>query len=206
MVPYHSPYGYILSYIFDKYKTSDYKLYVLRPSSDNVIIISMADTDMEKWALKSKQIEAERMKAAEDLVNQKPDKSNLAFLDPKATKVKGWSKDPDVIRADAERMGNRALVFAIAGVVLSLIGYVGGMVASSFKLGLGGAIVSGLPSSIGYICLAIAVLLGLIVMGQELYLRIKRGTKLTSVFWTGFSAALVVVVYLAIQTLLMTMH
>lgn len=166
----------------------------------------MADTDMEKWALKSKQIEAERMKAAEDLVNQKPDKSNLAFLDPKATKVKGWSKDPDVIRADAERMGNRALIFAIAGVVLSFIGYVGGMVASSFKLGLGGAIVSGLPSGIGYICLAIAVLLGLIVMGQELYSRIKRGVKLTSVFWTGFSAALVVVVYLAIQTLLMTMH
>ena len=142
----------------------------------------MADSDTEKWALKSKQIEAERMKAAEDLMNQKPDKSNLAFLDSKATKVKGWSKDPDVIRADAERMGDRALIFAIAGVTLSLIGYVGGMVTSSFKLGLGGAIISGLPSGIGYICPAIAVLLGLIAMSQELCLRIKRGTKLTSVF------------------------
>lgn len=178
----------------------------LLPNIDNAIIINMADSDTEKWALKSKQIEAERMKAAEDLANQKPDKSNFAFLDPKATKVKGWSKDPDVIRADAERMGNRALIFAIAGVMLSLIGYVGGMVTSSFKLGLGGVIISGLPSSIGYVCLAIAVLLGLIVMGQELYLRIKRGAKLTSVFWTSFSVILVVVVYLAIQTLLMTMH
>ena len=109
----------------------------------------MADSDTEKWALKSKQIEAERTKAARDLASQKPDKANLAFLDPKITKVKGWSKDPDVIRADAERMGNRALIFAIAGVTLSLIGYVGGMVTSTFDLGLGGIIVSGLPSSIG---------------------------------------------------------
>ena len=159
----------------------------------------MADSDTEKWALQSKRIEAERMKAVQDLVNQKSDKSNLAFLDPKATKVKGWSKDPDVIRADTERMGNRALMFAIAGVTLSLIGYVGGMVTSSFKLELGGVIISGLPSGIGYICLAIAVLLGLIVMGQELYLKIKRGAKLTSVFWTGLGATLTVLVYLIVQ-------
>ena len=120
----------------------------------------MADSDTEKWALKSKQIEAERTKAARDLASQKPDKANLAFLDPKTTKVKGWSKDPDVIRADAERMGNRALIFAIAGVTLSLIGYVGGIVISSSRLGVGGVIISGLPSGIGYTCLGIAILLG----------------------------------------------
>lgn len=91
--------------------SANHQMRCLLPNSDNAIIINMADSDTEKWALKSKQIEAERMKAAEDLANQKPDKSNLAFLGPKATKVKGWSKDPDVISADAERMGNRALIF-----------------------------------------------------------------------------------------------
>lgn len=166
----------------------------------------MADGDTEKWALKSKQIEAERMKAARDLAGQKPDKANLAFLDPKSTKVKGWSKDPDVIKADIERMGNRALIFAVAGAALSLIGYVGGIVTSSFKLGLGGVMISGLPSGIGYLCLGIAVLLGLIVMGVELYQKIRKGAKLTSAFWTGFSAMLVVVAYLAVQMLLMALR
>ena len=166
-------------------------------------MVNMADSDTEKWALKSKQIEAERTKAARDLASQKPDKANLAFLDPKITKVKGWSKDPDVIRADAERMGNRALIFAIAGVTLSLIGYVGGMVTSTLDLGLGGVIVSGLPSSIGYGCLAIAVLLGLIVMGLELHQKIKRSAKLTSAFWTGFSAIIVTVLFLIVRTVLL---
>lgn len=164
---------------------------------------NMADSDTEKWALQSKRIEAERMKAAQDLANQKPDKSNLAFLDPKTTKTKGWSKDPDVIRADAERMGNRALIFAISGIVLSLIGYVGGMVTSSSNLGPGGAIISGLPSGIGYACFAIAVLLGLIVAGQELYRKIKRDTKLTSAFWTGFSAIIVVVLFFIVRIMLL---
>ena len=51
------------------------------------------------------------MKAAQDLEERKPDNSGLAFLDPKQTKVKGWSKDPDVVIADIERMGDRALIF-----------------------------------------------------------------------------------------------
>lgn len=163
----------------------------------------MADSDTEKWALKSKQIEAERTKAARDLASQKPDKANLAFLDPKTTKVKGWSKDPDVIRADAERMGNRALIFAIAGVTLSLIGYAGGIVTSSSRLGVGGVIISGLPSGIGYTCLGIAILLGLIVMSIELYYKIKKDTKLTSTFWTGFSVIIVTVLFLIVRTILL---
>ena len=163
----------------------------------------MADSVTEKWASKSKQIEAERMKAAKDLANQKPDKSNLAFLNPKATKVRGWSKDLDVIKTDVERMSNRALIFAIAGVTLSLIGYVGGLVTLSSNLGIGGVIVSGLPSGIGYICLAIAVLLGLIVMSWESYQKIKRGVKLTSAFWTGFSAIIVAFLFFIVRTIIL---
>ena len=168
---------------------------------NNAIMILMANSDTEKWALKSKQIEAERLKAAKDLEGQKLGESNLAFLDPKTTKVKGWSNDPDVILASIERMGNRALICAVAGVVLSLIGYVGGVVTASYNLGLGGIIISGLPSGIGYLCLGIAVLFGLVAMGGGLYLKFKRNTKLSSVFWTGFSALLIVLLYLIVQTL-----
>jgi hypothetical protein len=66
----------------------------------------MADSEVEKEWEKSKRIEAERMKAIRDLEERKPDSSGLALLDPKQTKVKGWSKDPDVVIADIERMGD----------------------------------------------------------------------------------------------------
>lgn len=167
-------------------------------------MINMADSNTEKWALKSKQIEAERMKAARDLnESQKLDKANVAFLDPKTTKVKGWSSDPDVIVADIERMGNRALILAVAGIILCLIGSIGEITSSSFKLGLGGAIISALPSGIGYLCLGTAMLLALIAVGGGLFLKIKKGTKLTFSFWTGVSTIALVILFYVIQTLLL---
>lgn len=155
----------------------------------------MADSETEKWATKSKQIEAERQKAIKDLENTQSGKANLAFLDPKSTKVKGWSRDPDVILANTERMSDRALIFAIAGVILNLIGYVGGEVSSLNDLGMGALIISGIPSSIGYACLGIAVLLGLIVIVRELYIKTRRHQKLTPSFWTSLCAVAVVAVY-----------
>ena len=64
----------------------------------------MVDSEVEREWEKSKRIEAERMKAVRDLEERKPDGSGLALLDPKQTKVKGWSKDPDVVIADIERI------------------------------------------------------------------------------------------------------
>lgn len=76
------------------------------------------------------------MKAAKALSEEKPDRTNLVSLDPKTTKVRGWSNDPDVILATAERMGNRSIIFALAGLVLNVIGLAGGMVSFTNKLGL----------------------------------------------------------------------
>lgn len=153
----------------------------------------MADTDTEKWALESKQIEAERQKAIQALENEKTSKANLAYLDPKSTKVKGWSKDPDVISADSERMGNRALILALGGVFLGIIGYFGG---DNFF--------SGLPSGLSSICLGVAVVLGLVVTGMELYWGIRQKKKLTLSFWTGLSTILIVVIFFIVKLFLLS--
>ena len=155
----------------------------------------MADVETEQEWEKSKRIEAERMKAAQALAESKPEKAGLEFLGPKKTKVKGWSNDPDVMIASAERMGNRALIFAIGGIVLSVIGYAGGMVGSGFNLGLAGAIISALPSGIGMLLMGIGVLMALVTMGVEVYHKIKAKRKLDSAFWTAVGAVGVVVVY-----------
>ena len=148
----------------------------------------------EEWALRSKQIEAERQKAIKALEEEKPSQANLAFLDPKTTKVKGWSKDPDVVAADFERMGNRALIFAVGGVALDLTGYFG----SKASTGPEGMILA-LPSYLSYTCLGLAVLMGIVVMGVKLEQAIRRKKKLDLPFWTGVSAILVVVIHVIVK-------
>lgn len=159
----------------------------------------MADLETEGWAEKSKQIEAERMKAAKAVAEEKPDKSSLAFLDPKATKVKGWSNDANVIVANAERMGNRAVVFAVCGMVLDIIGTVGGMVTSANNLGMGGLIISGLPSGIGLFGIGLAFLMAVITVGVELFYKLKNGRKMTMATWSAVAAIAVCVGYLWVK-------
>ena len=159
----------------------------------------MADDETKEWAARSKQIEEERMKAARDLNGRSEGKENLAFLDPKSTKASGWTKDPDVLLAGVERWANRALIFAIAGAVMGLIGRVGGAVSSVSKLGAAGAIISALPSGIGYLCFGAATLIGVISIGVELYVKIKTGKKFSSAFWTGLVAIVVVTLSFILQ-------
>ncbi len=160
----------------------------------------MADEETEKEWAKSKRIDAERMKAARALLNEKPDKVNVAFLDPNATKVKGWSNDPNVIFASIERMGNRSMALALGGIVLSVIGYVGGMVAVNFKLGAAGAMISGLPSGAGMILIGLAILMSLVVIGTEITYKIKNGRKFSSSFWTAVGTLVIVALYILISS------
>lgn len=163
-------------------------------------MVEMADKETEKEWEKSKRIDAERMKAARALLNEKPDKVNLAFLDPNVTKVKGWSNDPNVIFASIERMGNRSMALAIGGIVLPVIGYVGGMVTSSFKLGMAGVIISALPSGAGMILVGLAILMSLIVIGTEIAYKIKNGRKFSSSFWTAVGTLVIVALYILISS------
>lgn len=159
----------------------------------------MADPETEREWEKARRIEAERMKAVHEYEKIKPDNSNLAYLDPKHTKVKGWSKDPDVIAADIERMGNRALIFVIGGVVMALIGHAGSTVGEVFQLGMASVIISGLPSGIGVLLMGIGSLMALVTIGVEIYFMVKKGRKINSSFWTAVAAVGVVAIFIVVR-------
>lgn len=163
----------------------------------------MADAETEAEWEKSKRIEAERMKAAKALAEEKPDKSNVAFLDPKETKTKGWSNDTNVILVSAERMGNRAIILAICGVVLMIIGFAGGMVTETSKLGMAGMLISSLPSGVGLLCMGLAVLMAIIAIGSEIYRKVKMGRNFSATFWSAIGAIGIVVLYFVAQWLIM---
>lgn len=154
----------------------------------------MADRETELEWEKSKRIEAEKMKAVKALMEEKPDKTNLAFLDPKSTKVKGWSNDENVILANGERMGNRAIIFALAGVVLDFIGDMGMIVSSTFNLGLAGTMLA-IPSAVGLFCIGVAILLALVSVGCEIYFKYRKGRRFSGAFWSALGAIGIVILY-----------
>lgn len=164
----------------------------------------MADKETELEWEKSKRIEAERMKAVKDLEEQKPDKISLAYLDPKMTKVKGWSKDPDVMLASTERMANRAVVLVISGAVLSIIGMAGGIVTETSNLGLGGVLISGLPSGVGMLLMGIGAIMSLVVIGFQLYARFRLGRKFDTSFWAAVGALIFNILFWMARIMLMT--
>lgn len=162
----------------------------------------MADQETEAGWEKSKRIEAERTKAAQALKAEKSDSTNLAYLDPKETKVKGWSSDKDVILASVERLGNKSMILAVSGVALGVIGYGGGMVSNGFRLGMAGIMVSGLPSGLSFICLGLAVIMAVVVIGSEILRKIKEKQKFSAAFGSAVGAVVTVAVYVLIRWLI----
>ena len=161
----------------------------------------MADAETEKKWAESKRIEAERMKAARAIVNEKTDKSNLAFLDPTTTSKRYTSDDNSILKS-AEKIGNRSIVLAICGVVLSIIGSVGGMVSVTNRLGAAGALISDLPSIVGLFGRGIAIIMALVTIGSEVYFKIKKGRSFSAGMRSAVGAIAVVVVYFLIRLLL----
>lgn len=162
----------------------------------------MADQESLRWAEKSKQIEAEKQKAAKALADAKPDKSNLAFLDTPSTKVKGWSNDYNVILAHIEKIGNTSVILAVCGVLLNIIGYVGSLVSATSNLGLAGVIISGIPSGIGLICTGLAIIMAIITAIFKIIDKVKNGRKIDSTFWSAISAVVVVIAYFLVRWLI----
>lgn len=156
------------------------------------------ETDWEK----SRRIETERMKAVRAIEAEESNKANLAYLDPQMTKIKGWSRDPNVILASAERIGNRSIVLSISGVALSIVGYAGEMVTSTFNLGMAGVMIAGLPSGIGFFCMALSVLMAIIAIGSEINCRIKNKRKFGATFWSAIGAIFTVVIYGVVRWLI----
>lgn len=161
----------------------------------------MADAETEKEWEESKRIEAERMKAARAIVNEKADKSSLAFLDP-ITVSKRYTSDDNAILKSAEKIGNRSIVLAISGAVLNIIGTTGGMVSMANKLGAAGALISGLPSIVGLLGMGLAIIMALVTIGSEVFYKVKKGRAFSAGMWSAVSAVAVIAVYHVIRLLL----
>jgi hypothetical protein len=163
----------------------------------------MADKETEaEWA-RMRRVEQERKKAAEAVrkEQEKQGKVNLAFL-PVSTKTKGWSSNPSVILADAEKMANRSLILALSGILLIIIGDMGGVVSSTFNLGMAGVILA-IPGGLGYLCVAAGMLIATVVAGYGIYAKIKKGQKLESAFWTVLWTFAAVVIYISLKKMIL---
>lgn len=137
----------------------------------------MADAETEaEWA-KLRRVEEEKQKAARAIENEKNDKTNLVYLDPKSTKAKGFSRDRDVVMRAVEKFTNYSIIFVVFGVVLSIIGRVGGMVSDANHLGMGAMVISGLPGMLGMVCLAAAVISAIIGIISSFWTKTKYGAK-----------------------------
>ena len=137
----------------------------------------MADAETEaEWA-KLRRIAKEKEKAAKALEEAKPDKTALVYLDPKSTKVKGFSRDRDVQLRTVEKFANVSIIFVIAGVVLGFISRAGGVVSEVGRLGAGGAVIAGLPQALSMICLAISVIAAITGIISSIWAKTKYGIK-----------------------------
>ena len=76
------------------------------------------DEETKKEWEKSKRIEAERMKAAKALAEDRTSQINSAFLEPENSKVKGFSRDTSRITRSIERATNFGLGFVVLGIIL----------------------------------------------------------------------------------------
>ena len=164
----------------------------------------MADKETEaEWA-RMRKVEAEREKAkkAVQLEQEKQGKVNLAYLDPAATKTKGWSSNPNVILANAGRMADRSLILMLGGVVLAIFGALGGIVTEVFKLGLAG-IVLAIPGAVGGLCMGVAGLMAAVVIGCEVYFKIKKGRRISAAFSTALGTIAVGVLYIFLKKMIL---
>ena len=156
------------------------------------------DEETKKEWEKSKRIDEERMKAARNLAHHEEPKANQAFLAPE--KPHGFSRDPNVIIRNAERMANISIVFTLLGILFGFFLQLASIEAEAFKLGLAGgglAMVFGIVHGIG---IGVGVLTGLVSLISILFLmrRISRNLK-PAIITASVSLALVTLYYIVLN-------
>lgn len=123
---------------------------------------------------------------------------NLAYLNPKdfKKKARGFSKDPDAIIASAEKWSEKSVIFAAVGLALCIIGRMGGLLSEIGRFGLGGVIISDIPSSIGMVLMAVAGFLAIATLVLTLIYAGKSKKKIISIIIADvFTIAILVVGY-----------
>ena len=155
----------------------------------------MADAETEaEWA-KMRRVAKEKEKAAKALENTKPDSVATSYLDPKPAKTKGFSRNRETVIRAVEKFANASIIFMIFGIVLSVIARAGGMVTSIGHLGVGGAIIAGLPEAISMICIVVAIISAITGIVSSIYTKIKYKTKTNYTIWVCVITLVAFVVY-----------
>lgn len=119
-----------------------------------------------------------KRKAAKALEKTESDKTALAHPDPKPAKTTGFSRNQETVIRAVKKFANASIIFVIAGVALSFIGRAGGIVSNVNNLGMGGAIISGLPLTLGLACLVVAVVAAVTGIISSIYTKIKYKTDM----------------------------
>ena len=161
----------------------------------------MADEQTEELARKSKQIEAERMKAARALAESPEDRSALAFLEP--TKTKGFSRDYGAIMASMEKVSNTSIIFAILGIVFGIFSMVASMVVAVHHLGLAGGALIGVIGAVNYIGLGAGLLMAVVALVSAIAFARKTHYRIKPIIITSCVTIGLVVVYFLVTIALM---
>ena len=151
----------------------------------------MDEKTKAEWE-KSKRIEAEKMKAMRDL-NARNERLNTAYLDP--TKAHGFSRDPNTIMKNAERMANISIIFAPVGVLFGILSLIFDIVAFANKLGLAGAGISILLNIVQYVGIGVGVLAGLVSLGCTIVFARRSKYDVKYILITSICALSLIAVY-----------
>lgn len=161
----------------------------------------MADKETEAEWEKSKRIEAEKMKAARSLAYHEEDKVNQAFLEP--AKVRGFSRDPNVVARSAERLANVSIVSTLLGILFGIFLQLVSIEIEAFKLGLAGggiAMVFGVINTVG---IGMGVSTGAIVLVCGGVTMLKRtARKLKPAIITAAISLTLIIIYYIVQYLI----
>lgn len=164
----------------------------------------MADAETEaEWA-KSKRIEAERAKANKALAAglEKEQKRNAAYLAMDSSRVKGYSRDPQVIMHSAEKFADIGLICAAAGLVFAILNMMAMLVTIANRLGLAGAALSGILGAGQGLGFGLGAFFALLSFGAAVYCRIKSGIKITRVLVAVALTTFIIVSYLLLMQLI----
>lgn len=145
---------------------------------------------LKEWE-KSKRIEKERMKAARELAFHEESKANQAFLTPE--KAHGFSRDPNTIMRNAERMANISIVFALLGIVFGFFMKIFVIVSFANKLGMAGSGISMMLGIVHGVGIGVAALTGLVALICAVFLVRRIGSNLKPMIITAGAALLIVV-------------
>lgn len=148
------------------------------------------DEETLKELEKSKRIEKERMKAARELAFHEESKANQAFLTPE--KAHGFSRDPNTIMRNAERMASISIVFALLGIVFGFFMKIFVIVSDANKLGMAGSGISMVLGIVHGVGVGVAALTGLVALICAVFLVRRIGSNLKSTIITAGAALLIV--------------